>query len=111
VKRTTTLDVSPERIHEIGIQGIERLNRELDAVRAKVGFSGTLAEFRQFLKTDTRFFAKTPDEVGERLMAAQNRILRRSPISSDKRRAGVRSTFYALSWLQSVCRGRVGLSV
>lgn len=79
VKRTTTLDVSPERIHEIGVQGIERLNRELDAVRAKVGFSGTLAEFRQFLKTDARFFAKTPDEVGERLMAAQNRILPKIP--------------------------------
>jgi uncharacterized protein (DUF885 family) len=79
VKQTTTLDVSPERVHEIGVRGIERLNRELDEVRTRVGFSGTLAEFRQFLKTDARFFAKTPDEVGERLMAAQNRILPKIP--------------------------------
>ncbi len=79
VKRTTTLDVSPEKIHEIGVQGIERLTRELDEVRRKAGFSGTLAEFRRFLKTDARFFAKTPEEVGERLMAAQNRILAKIP--------------------------------
>jgi uncharacterized protein (DUF885 family) len=79
VKRTTTLDVSPEKVHEIGIRGIERLNRELDEVRKKAGFSGSLTEFRQFLKTDARFFAKTPDEVGERLMADQNRILPKIP--------------------------------
>jgi uncharacterized protein (DUF885 family) len=75
VRRSTTLNVSPEAIHEAGLAGISRLNAELEAVRKKVGFEGTLAEFRQFLKTDARFFAKTPEEVGERLMAAQNRIL------------------------------------
>lgn len=75
VRRSTTLDVSPEEIHKIGLQGIEALNAELDRVREKVGFSGSLAEFRSSLKTGARFFAKTPEEVGERLMAAQNRIL------------------------------------
>jgi uncharacterized protein (DUF885 family) len=79
VRRSTTLNVSPETIHQTGLAGIARLNAELDAVRRKVAFAGTLAEFRQFLKTDARFFAKTPEEVGERLMAAQNRILAAVP--------------------------------
>jgi uncharacterized protein (DUF885 family) len=79
VRRSTTLDVSPEEIHRVGSEGIEALNAELDGVRRKVGFSGSLAEFRKSLKTDARFFAKTPEEVGERLMAAQNRILPRVP--------------------------------
>lgn len=79
VKRMTTLDVTPEEVHRAGLEGIAKLSAELDAVRGKVGFAGSLAEFRQFLKTDPRFFPKTPEEVGERLMAAQNRILPKIP--------------------------------
>src|SRR6185369_5379117 len=79
VKRMTTLDVTPEEVHKAGLDGIAALNAELDAVRRKVGFTGSLAEFRQFLKTDPRFFPKTPEEVGERLMAAQNRIVPKVP--------------------------------
>jgi uncharacterized protein (DUF885 family) len=75
----TTLDVTPEEVHKAGLDGIAALNAELDAVRRKVGFTGSLAEFRQFLKTDARFFPKTPEEVGERLMAAQNRIVPKVP--------------------------------
>jgi uncharacterized protein (DUF885 family) len=44
-----------------------------------VGFAGSLADFRKFLKSDSRFFAKAPEEVGERLMAAQTRILPNVP--------------------------------
>ncbi len=79
VKRNTTLDVSPEEIHRIGLAGIEALNAQLDDVRRKVGFAGSLADFRQFLKTDARFFAKTPEEVGERLLAAQDQIAGKVP--------------------------------
>jgi uncharacterized protein (DUF885 family) len=79
VRRTTTLDVPPEKIHQIGLDGIEKINAELDEIRKQVGFSGDLAAFRKSLKTDPRFYAKTPDEVGERLMAAQNRILPKIP--------------------------------
>jgi len=79
VRRTTTLDVPPEEIHRIGLAAMDRINAELEEQRAKVKFAGTLAEFRQSLKKDPRFYAKTPDEVGERLMAAQNRILPRIP--------------------------------
>ncbi|MDQ6893627.1 MAG: DUF885 domain-containing protein [Acidobacteriota bacterium] len=79
VRRTTTLDVPPEEIHRIGLAAMDQINADLEEQRAKVRFSGTLAEFRQSLKKDPRFYAKTPEEVGERLMAAQNRILPRIP--------------------------------
>ena len=79
VRRSTTLEISPEEIHQTGLAGIAKLNEELDAVRRKVGFAGSLGEFRKFLKTDPRFFAESPEQVGERLMAMQNRILPRVP--------------------------------
>jgi uncharacterized protein (DUF885 family) len=75
VRRTTLPAETPERIHKVGLDGIAKLNGELDSIRQKVGFAGPLADFHKFLKSDTRFFAKTPEEVGERLMAAQTRIL------------------------------------
>ncbi|HKF45233.1 MAG TPA: DUF885 domain-containing protein [Thermoanaerobaculia bacterium] len=79
VRRSTTLDVSPEDIHKIGLAGIARLNEELDGIRKKLGFAGTMDDFRKHLKTDARFFAKTPEQIGDRLMAMQNKILPEVP--------------------------------
>ena len=79
VRRSTTLEVPPEEIHRIGLAAMAKINAELDEIRKQLRFSGSLAEFRKSLKDDPRFYAKTPEEVGERLMAAQNRILPRIP--------------------------------
>jgi uncharacterized protein (DUF885 family) len=75
VRLHTTLDtVTPEEIHQRGLQEIARLNGRLEELRKKVGFEGDLAAFRRFLKTDPRFFAKTPEEVSQRLLAPIRRI-------------------------------------
>ena len=74
VRRRTTLPVTPEEVHRIGLLEMDKLNTLFDLVRQKMEFKGSRDEFLAFLKTDPRFFAKTPDEVGERLMAAQKRI-------------------------------------
>lgn len=74
VRLHTTLDVSPKEVHRLGLKEVARLNARLDEVRKRVGFAGTLPEFRRFLKTDPRFFPKTPEEVAERLMAPVRRI-------------------------------------
>src|SRR5207244_1754601 len=62
----TTVDITPQQIHDLGLREVERINREMQRVRSDVGFENK-TEFHQFLKSDPRFFAKTPDEVGERL--------------------------------------------
>jgi uncharacterized protein (DUF885 family) len=72
--RHTSLKLTPEEIHRIGLGEVARLERELDGARAAAGFNGSLAEFRRYLKTDPRFFAKNSDEFGERMMAATRRI-------------------------------------
>src|SRR5688500_15175624 len=74
VRRHTSLPLTPQQIHQIGVDEITRLERELDAVRVAAGFSGSLADFRRYLKTDPRFFAKNSEEFGERMMAAIRRI-------------------------------------
>lgn len=67
IRYHTTLDLDPREIHNLGLREVERINNEMARVRASLGFTGTKAEFRQFLRTDPRFFAKTPEEIGARL--------------------------------------------
>jgi len=62
----TTLDLSPDEIHKIGLAEVERISKEMDAVMKQSGFKGDHAAFVQFLRTDPRFYAKTPQELLER---------------------------------------------
>jgi uncharacterized protein (DUF885 family) len=66
----TGLNLTPEQIQDRGRQEVARINTALDLIRSTVGFSGSLSEFKTFLRTDRRFYAKTPEEIGERMMAA-----------------------------------------
>jgi len=79
VRFHTTLDITPEEVHRLGLAEVERLNGELEEVRAAVGFEGSVAEFRRHLRTDPRFVPATSDEIGERLLAAQKRIATKIP--------------------------------
>ena len=55
----TTTDLTPQQIHEIGLTEVARIRAEMERVKAQAGFTGTLAEFFTFLRTDPRFFYKT----------------------------------------------------
>jgi len=74
VRRHTTLDVTPEQVHRIGLEEVARIEARMAEVRRGLGWSGTAAEFRESLRKDARFRAKTADEVGSRLMAYDARI-------------------------------------
>ena len=80
VRRHTTLDVTPEEVHRLGLAEVERLNGELERIRAEVGFAGSLADFRRHLRADPRFIPSTPEEIGDRLLAAQKRIEPKIPM-------------------------------
>ena len=66
IRQYTTLDLSPQEIHKIGLSEVDRISKEMDAVMRQVGFKGDFAAFLKFLRTDPRFYAKTPQELLER---------------------------------------------
>jgi uncharacterized protein (DUF885 family) len=74
VKHHTTTDLTPEQIHEIGLSEVARIRAEMERVKSKVGFSGSLDEFFTFLRTDPRFFHPTGDELLEAYRAVSKRI-------------------------------------
>ncbi len=59
----TTTNLTPGQIHEKGLAEVKRIRAEMEKIKAQVGFAGTLQEFFQYLRTDAKFFYKTPDEL------------------------------------------------
>ena len=66
IREYTTLDMTPEQIHELGLREVARIDAEMKATIKSTGFTGDFAAFLQFLRTDPRFYAKTPEELLER---------------------------------------------
>jgi uncharacterized protein (DUF885 family) len=66
IETYTTLNLTPQEIHKLGLSEVDRITQEMHAVIEKVGFKGDFPAFLQFLRTDPRFYAKTPQELLER---------------------------------------------
>jgi uncharacterized protein (DUF885 family) len=63
IREYTTLDLTADQIHQIGLDEVTRIHAEmLDAMKA-TGFTGTFPEFLTYLRTDPKFYAKTPQEL------------------------------------------------
>jgi len=63
---TTLDDVTPDEIHEIGLKEVARIRKEMAEVIEAAEFDGSFEEFLEFLRTDRRFYAKTPQALLER---------------------------------------------
>ncbi len=63
VREYTTLDMSPEDIHQLGLREVARIDAGMRQTMRDSGFTGSFAEFLKFLRSDPRFYAKTPDEL------------------------------------------------
>jgi uncharacterized protein (DUF885 family) len=74
IREFTTLDLTPDQIHKIGLSEVDRISTEMDAVMKQVGFQGDRAAFLEFLRTDPRFYAKTPEELLSRAAWIAKRI-------------------------------------
>jgi uncharacterized protein (DUF885 family) len=63
IREYTTLDLTAEQIHAIGLKEVARIDADMQATMKQVGFKGTFPEFLAFLRSDPRFYAKTPAEL------------------------------------------------
>ncbi|WP_333611127.1 DUF885 domain-containing protein [Brevundimonas bullata] len=59
---STTTDLTADQIHQIGLDEVARIQRDMEAIKTQVGFEGSLQDFFAFLKTDPRFqYPNTPE--------------------------------------------------
>jgi len=59
VQSTTTLPMTPEQIHRLGLSEVARITKDFDKVRTEVGFKGTLQQFFDYMRTSPRFQPKS----------------------------------------------------
>jgi len=69
----TTTRMTPDQIHGVGLREVARIRGEMEAVKARAGFTGSLKELFAFLRTDPRFFFKD----GQELLAAYRALAKR----------------------------------
>lgn len=74
IREYTTLDLSAEQIHRIGLEEVARIRAEMQEVIEQTGFKGTFAEFLAFLRTDPQFYAKTPQQLLDRAAWISKRV-------------------------------------
>ncbi|MBI1348363.1 DUF885 family protein [bacterium] len=67
-KSYTTTSLTPREIHDLGLAEVARIRKQMEAIREQVGFTGSLLEFFEHLRTDPKFYYDNPDDL---LMAYQ----------------------------------------
>lgn len=74
VEQSTTLPMTPDEIHELGLSEVARIRAGMEAIRTQVGFTGTLAEFFNHLRTDPQFKVDTREALTERYYEMGRRV-------------------------------------
>jgi len=62
----TTLELTPDQIHKIGLEQVDLISAQMQAVMGETGFQGDMPAFLAFLRKDPRFYVKTPQELLDR---------------------------------------------
>jgi len=85
----TTTDMTPEQIHQIGLDQVKYFHAEMNKVKEQVGFTGTLQEFFEHIRTDPKFKPESREwlqqayvEIGERVAPALPKLFAHQPKAS-----------------------------
>ncbi len=65
IKLHTSLALDPEQVHQLGLDEVARIQRDMEEVKNRLGYSGPLRQFFDVLRTDPRYHPKTRDELAQ----------------------------------------------
>ncbi len=63
IESTTTLPLTADYLHNLGLSEVARIREGLEQVKDEVGFKGTLKEFFDFIRTDPQFKSKSREDL------------------------------------------------
>jgi uncharacterized protein (DUF885 family) len=63
IREFTTLDLSPDAIHRIGVAEVAKIRAQMVETIGKTDFKGDFPAFLKFLRNDPQFYAKTKEEL------------------------------------------------
>jgi uncharacterized protein (DUF885 family) len=90
IEQTTTLPLTADEIHNLGLSEVKRVLGDMDAIKKEVGFEGTLKEFFDFIRTDPQFKPESREgltqdyyDLGEKVdkvISTQFKVLPKTPL-------------------------------
>ena len=63
VKWETTTDLTPEQIHQTGLDQVKQIREQMNQLIDQTGFQGSFADFIKFMNTDKRFVFPSADAM------------------------------------------------
>jgi uncharacterized protein (DUF885 family) len=63
VRQSTTVALTPDEIHDIGLKEVARILGEMEGVRKQVGFQGDLKAFFKHLQDDPKYYYTKPEDL------------------------------------------------
>lgn len=75
LKRTTTTDLSADKIHEIGLSEVARIHNEMRVIKDKVNFKGDLQAFMKFMRDDEQFYYPNTKEGKDRYLSEATALI------------------------------------
>ena len=70
VRIHTSLETTPEQLHDVGVREVLRINREMEALGTKLFGIGNRSELLHRLRSDPSLYFKSRDEVEEKARSA-----------------------------------------
>ena len=70
----TTTSMTPDDIHRLGLDEVARIRAEMQLVIDELEFDGDFDAFLRFLRTDSRFYFDSPQELFDAYLAICKRI-------------------------------------
>jgi uncharacterized protein (DUF885 family) len=74
VALSTTTGMTPDEIHRIGLAEVARLHAEMEGVKSRVGFTGTLQQFFEHIRTDPKFKPASREALQQGYVAIGKRL-------------------------------------
>ena len=71
----TTTELTAPQIHDIGLKEVARVHAEMEILKTKVGFQGSLQDFFVFMRTDQRFYVPNTDDGRRQYLALAEHYL------------------------------------
>src|SRR5690606_15085962 len=78
-KNSTTTDLGPAQIHQIGLDEVARIHGEIRKVMAEVGFKGSLQDFFAFMQNDAQFSFESEEALLAHYRGLEDKINQKIP--------------------------------
>ncbi len=74
IESNTTVKMSAEEVHNLGLSEVARIKREMEDIRTKTGFNGDLKAFFNYFRTDPKFRFSSKEDMRDTFLAIGRKV-------------------------------------